>query len=170
VKLIQGNVLEPPDIRPHVVTAMNFSYFGFKTRELLLDYYRKVHRSLRDEGVFLMDIYGGPESQIIQEEETEYDEYSYVWDQDYYDPVTGDYRCFIHFRFPDGSEIRRAFHYDWRLWSLTEVQDLLKEAGFSDVTVYWEGTDEDGDGNGIFRPVKRGDDDAAWISYVLAQK
>ncbi len=170
VTLLRRNVLDPPDYRPHVVTAMNFSYFGFKTRSLLLHYFRKVHESLDPRGMMVMDIYGGPEAQVVQEEETVYDDYSYVWDQDHYDPVTGEYRCFIHFRFPDGSEIPKAFSYNWRLWSLTEVQDLLAEAGFSDVIVYWEGTDEDGDGNGIFRPVRHGDDDAAWVAYIVAKR
>jgi len=169
VTLVEGDVRTPPAAKPHVITAMNFSYFTFKTRPLLLEYFRSVKRTLHKRGMLLIDIYGGPEAQVVQEEETEYETYSYVWDQDYFDPVTGDYRCFIHFRFRDGSEIHKAFRYDWRLWSLTEVQDLLRDAGFSETIVYWEGADEDGEGNGIFRPVKRGEDDAAWISYVVAR-
>ena len=168
VSLVLDDVRSSQDFRPEVVAAMNFSYFTFKERPVLLDYFRRVHRSLRPEGVFFFDIYGGPESQIPQEEETEHDDFSYVWDQDYYDPVTGDYRCFIHVRFPDGSEMRKAYSYDWRLWTLTEVQDLLREAGFSEIRVYWEGTDEDGGGHGVFRPVKRGDDAISWISCVAA--
>lgn len=168
VELIAGDVRTPRDYRPEVVAAMNFSYFVFKKRPLLLEYFRGVHRSLRPEGAFFFDIYGGPESQIPQEEETEHDDFSYVWDQDDYDPVTGGYRCYIHFRFPDGSEMRKAYSYDWRLWSLTEVRDLLDEAGFSETRVYWEGTDKDGDGNGVFRPVTRGDDAISWISYLAA--
>lgn len=169
VALYRRNVLDPPDDeRPHVVTAMNFSYFVFKSRSLLLEYFRKAHESLHHRGMLLLDIYGGPEAMVLQEEETEYEDFSYVWDQDHYDPVTGDYRCYIHFRFPDGTEIHRAFEYDWRLWGLPEVQDLLREAGFRDVSVYWEGTDEEGEGNGIFTPVKTGENDAAWVAYVVA--
>ncbi|MBN1825359.1 MAG: class I SAM-dependent methyltransferase [Candidatus Eisenbacteria bacterium] len=168
VRLILGDVRSRRAFRPEVVAAMNFSYFVFKDRAALLDYYRRVRRSLRPEGMFVFDIYGGPESQIPQEEETDYDDFTYVWDQDHYDPVTGAYRCYIHFRFPDGSRIRKAFAYDWRLWTLTEVQDLLREAGFSETRVYWEGTDEDGDGNGVFRPVKKGDDAISWVAYVTA--
>ncbi|MFH1276880.1 MAG: class I SAM-dependent methyltransferase [Candidatus Eisenbacteria bacterium] len=168
VALHRRNVLDPPpDERPHVVTAMNFSYFAFKSRSVLLEYFREVHRSLHQRGMILLDIYGGPEAMVLQEEETEYEDYSYVWDQDHYDPVTADYRCYIHFRFPDGTEIPRAFQYDWRLWGLPEIQDLLREAGFSKVTVYWEGADEDGEGNGVFKAVKTGENDAAWIAYIV---
>jgi hypothetical protein len=47
---------------------------------------------------------------------------------------------------------------------------LLSEAGFRNPTVYWEGTDEDGDGNGIFTPDERGEADAGWIAYIVAEK
>lgn len=168
VTLVHGDVLEPPDVRPDVVTAMNFSYFVFQSRARLLRYFQTVRESLGKKGMFILDIYGGPEAMVLQEEETEYDTFSYVWDQDFYDPLSAHYRCYIHFRFPDGSEMRRAFSYDWRLWGLAEVRDLLEEAGFSRSTVYWEGTDEDGDGNGVFRPVKKADNDAAWVTYIVA--
>jgi len=103
------------------------------------------------------------------EEETEYDDFTYVWDQASYDPVTGDYHCHIHFRFADGSEMNRAFAYDWRLWSVPEVRELLAEAGFSSSTVYWEGSDEDGEGDGVFKPVEKGEADEAFVSYIVAQ-
>ncbi len=69
----------------------------------------------------------------------------------------------------DGSRIRRAFAYDWRLWILPEVRDLLLEAGFTGVEVYWEGTDgETGEGNNIFTRRERAIDDPAWIAYIVA--
>jgi hypothetical protein len=127
-----------------------------------------VHASLNDEGIFFLDIYGGPQAQEIQEEETDYGDFSYVWDQARFNPITGEVLCHIHFKRPDGWRIRRAFTYDWRLWSIPELTDVLYESGFSDVQVYWEGTDRDGDGNGVFRLSKRGDDSEAFIAYVVA--
>ena len=73
------------------------------------------------------------------------------------------------FRFPDGSKIDRAFSYEWRLWSLPELTELLGEAGFSRSTVWWEGTGEDGEGNGEFSPESRGDADAGWVAYIVAE-
>jgi hypothetical protein len=65
----------------------------------------------------------------------------------------------------------RAFTYTWRLWTLPELREVLKEAGFERVTVYWQGTDEEtGEGNGEFLPVDRGDPDPAWIAYLVAEK
>ncbi|MFH1681913.1 MAG: class I SAM-dependent methyltransferase [Candidatus Eisenbacteria bacterium] len=169
VRLVRGNVLSPPRVRPHVVTAMNFSYFTFKERPVLLSYFRKVRRTLHAKGLFFLDIYGGPEAQVPQIEEIVHPGFSYLWDQDHYNPVTGDYRCFIHFRLPGGTRIRKAFRYDWRLWSLPEAIDLLREAGFKKTWVYWEGTTPDGEGDGIFRPVIRPVNDPAWIAYIVAK-
>jgi hypothetical protein len=76
---------------------------------------------------------------------------------------------FIHFEFPDGSRMRRAFRYEWRLWSLPELRDLLAEAGFSASEVYWEGVDnKTGEGNDIFTHRENADDDPAWVAYLIA--
>ncbi len=87
-----------------------------------------------------------------------------------YRPVTGDLTCHIHFRFPDRSRIDKAFTYDWRLWTLPELRELLDEAGFRTVTVFWEGDDGDGGGNGEFTPDPAGEADAGWIAYLVAEK
>ncbi len=65
--------------------------------------------------------------------------------------------------------MKNAFTYNWRLWSLPEVAELLSEAGFKP-TIYWEGTDKNGDGNGIFEPATKGTADAGWIAYIVAEK
>ena len=91
------------------------------------------------------------------------------WDQAEFDPITHHVRNYIHFEFSDGSRMNRVFHYDWRLWSIPELRDLLKEAGFQKSEVYWEGTDrETGDGNDIFSRRERALDDPAWIAYIAA--
>lgn len=78
--------------------------------------------------------------------------------------------CYIHFAFPDGSRMDRAFSYRWRLWTLPELREMLAAAGFSDIVVYWEGTDEDAnEGNGIFEPAEVGDADPGWVCYIVAQ-
>jgi hypothetical protein len=67
--------------------------------------------------------------------------------------------------------MKRAFTYHWRLYSLPEIQDCLREAGFSNVTVYWEGTNhKTGEGNGVFKPSRRGEACAGWIAYLVAEK
>ena len=48
--------------------------------------------------------------------------------------------------------------------------DHMLDAGFRKATVYWEGEDEDGEGNGEFTPEEKGEADLAWIAYIVAEK
>ncbi len=161
------NVLEP---RADMVAATNFSWWCFKQRSELGAYFKHACACLRDEGMLLLDCYGGPEAQVPQIEEKDVEGFEYRWDQDDFNPITHEMVCKIHFRFPDGSEMEEAFVYDWRLWTLPETCDLLKECGFRKVVVYWEGADEDGEPNGIFLPDRKGDLSPAWVAYILAFK
>lgn len=164
---------EPSRQAPDVRCAQNFSYWIFKTRPEMLNYFRKVHQDLADDGMFVMDLHGGPESIQELEEETEMEDgsFTYVWDQDAINPITGEAKLHIHFRFPDGTEMTDAFTYDWRLWGLPELKEVLIDAGFSQVDCYWEGTDEDGEsGNGEFTISTEGDACLSYVAYLVAQK
>jgi len=129
-----------------------------------------VHSALNADGLFFLDAFGGPEASDVQKEKTKLDGFTYVWDQAAFEPVTSRIVCHIHFKFPDGSRIKRAFTYDWRLWTLPELRELLIEAGFSKVRVYWEGDDGEGGGNGEFKEHATGEPDLAWIAYLVAEK
>ncbi|MEE9343482.1 MAG: class I SAM-dependent methyltransferase, partial [Gammaproteobacteria bacterium] len=172
ITLLQDNVLtvktEPADI----ILAMNFSWQIFMDRETLRQYFEAVKNGLVDDGVFFLDIFGGYEAQKELVEKTKHKDkgFTYVWEQASYDPISGRMLCYIHFHFKDGSKMKRAFIYEWRLWSLPEIQELLTEAGFSNVTVYWQGEDEDGEADGDFQPATRGDADPGWICMVSAEK
>ena len=167
MELIHGDVLATPTEPVDVTVAMNFSYWIFKTREQLRRYYETVRNGLSEDGIFVMDCFGGYEAfQDEYKENRDCGKFTYVWEQDRYDPVSGDYTCHISFRFPDKSRLDRAFTYEWRLWTLPEIQELLQEAGFSKVTVWWQGTDEDGDGDGEFEPFSRDETTLArpWVA------
>ena len=158
---------EPVD----AVLAMNFSYYLFTTRELLRQYFERARAALVDDGVLFLDAFGGYDAHRELEERTEYDDFTYVWDQASFDPIGHHMTCLIHFEFPDGSEMKNAFTYHWRLWTLPEIRELLLEAGFSTATIYWEGTDEEtGEGDGIYSPAETGDADAGWICYIVARR
>ncbi|MHC5072709.1 MAG: class I SAM-dependent methyltransferase, partial [Planctomycetota bacterium] len=171
VTLLQNNVLEVQRPQADMIAAMNFSYSVFKTRKEITAYVKNAYRTLKKGGVLLMDIWGGSETQILQEEERDQDGFSYIWDQDDFDPLTYNITCKIHFGFEDGSRLRNAFVYDWRLWTVPELREVMTEAGFQDIHVLWEGTErKTGEGNGVFRRVKRGEPDEAWIAYVVGSK
>ncbi len=174
VKLLEQDVTEVETRPLDIVLAMNFSYWLLGGRDSLRAYFERVRASLATDGIFFLDAYGGYDSYrvITEERAVEHPElgpFTYIWEQAAYEPVSGRLICHIHFAFPDGSRIDRAFSYDWRLWSLPEIRELLVEAGFSRVQVYWQGWDADGNPDGIFVPVQTGEPDAGWIAYLSAE-
>ena len=169
VHLYCKNVLDKIGTRVDATCALNFSYCIFKERHLLLEYFRAARRSLVNDGGFFIDLCGGLElGAEITERSKKGRGLTYVWDQKPYNPINGHAIRHIHFEFSDGTRIKKAFTYDWRLWSLPELRDVLTEAGFRDVEVYWEGDDGTGAGNGVFRRRHTVEEETAWIAYVVA--
>ena len=170
IELVEGDVRDVAVKDLDVVLAMNFSYWLFQERATLRAYFESVRNSLAPGGIFFLDAYGGYDCIRETKDRHKYDTFTYIWDQAEFDPISHTMRCHIHFRFPDGSRLDRAFSYKWRLWGLPEIKELLEEAGFGPVTIYWQGTDEDtGEGDGVFEPATRGEADAAWIVYIAAE-
>lgn len=169
VSLLEDNVLTVNTDPMDAVLAMNFSYWCFKDRDTLRGYFKRIHEVLKDDGVFFLDCFGGYEAFQLLEESTEHDDFTYTWDQSEYNPINGDYVCHIHFEFPDGSKMKEAFTYEWRLWTMPEIHELLKEAGFAKVQTYCEGDDEDGEGDGNYEATDVADADAGWVNYIVAE-
>ncbi|MDE2091561.1 MAG: class I SAM-dependent methyltransferase [Gammaproteobacteria bacterium] len=170
ITLLQADVLKVRSTAADIVLAFNFSYWVFKERAILKRYFRQVRRGLADDGLFMLDAYGGYDAHRRMRERQDFGRFTYIWEQAEYEPVSGQTTCHIHFSFPDGSRLPRAFSYHWRLWTLPELRELLMEAGFAKVTIYFEGINKrSGEGNGIFTAAARGDADAAWIAYLVAE-
>ena len=170
IMLIEHDIMSLEIDPVDCVLAMNFSYYEFKERDTLLAYFRSVRDSLVDDGLFLLDAYGGSDSFLELDEERDLDGFTYVWDQHYVNPITGAVLNYIHFEFPDGSTIKKAFTYDWRFWTLPEIKDILTDAGFTAVKVFWEGTDDEGGGNGVWSIDDRGEACNGWVAYIAAVK
>lgn len=170
VKLLNENVMNVETDAVDIVGAFNFSYFIFQTRPEMLRYFSRVREALKPDGIFFLDMFGGSEAFDVQKEKTKLDGFTYIWHQAEFEPVTHRMMCHIHFKFPDGSKLKKAFSYEWRLWTMPEIRELLFEAGFRTARVYWEGEDEDGEGNGEFSEHATGEPDPAWIAYIVAEK
>ncbi len=178
VTLVQEDVrtagVEPADI----TCALNFSYCIFKTRDELREYFVSARKGLKDDGILVLDLFGGTECLDELEEESDIDDEpaSYVWDQDKFNPINNHILCHIHFRFDDGSRLKKAFTYDWRLWSIAEITELLDEAGFSKVRVYWERFEESDDdddeleGTGEYYEATDVENQESWMTYIVAEK
>ena len=171
IQLIQANVLDLRQPRVDIIAAFNFSYWVFRQRKELYAYFCQAYHSLKQKGMLVLDAFGGPAAETEQEEERKCEGFTYIWEHASFFPLTREMRCKIHFHFKDGTRMRNAFVYDWRLWTPPEISELLYSAGFRQVHWYMEGTDEkSGEGNGVFRPSKRGENAETWIAYALACK
>eukprot|EP00656_Telonema_subtile_P016637 TRINITY_DN18806_c0_g1_i4.p1 TRINITY_DN18806_c0_g1~~TRINITY_DN18806_c0_g1_i4.p1 ORF type:complete len:255 (-),score=41.62 TRINITY_DN18806_c0_g1_i4:80-844(-) len=144
-----------------VIIANNFSYFVFKEQHELAAYFRTVAQGLNPDGLFSLDLYGGEGAMQVQLEDMGQTEFrrldsgrlmqcTATWEQASYDPKTADTVCHIHWNFPDGSELKRVFTYDWRLWTLPQVLHTLAEAGFGHTAVHFEKHDDEGEMTGEF--------------------
>lgn len=168
--LTEGDVLTVDLPKVDVTVAVNFSYFLFKKRELLKAYFARVFNSLNDKGLFIIDCFGGGQCQDEIEDNIQHKGFTYYWDQTGFDPVTNEAVFHIHFRIGRGQKIERVFTYDWRLWTIPELREILLEAGFKKTHVYWEGTNKQGGGNGEFTRTEKGEACLSWIAYIVSEK
>lgn len=170
--LLNRNVLTPgPKARGvDAVLAMNFSYWIFKQRDQLLAYFKGVRESLKADGLFFLDSFGGYETFQVITEKRRCKGFKYVWEQASFNPIDNSAMCKIHFEFKRGPRMEEAFTYSWRVWTTPEICDVLRDAGFRNPTVYWEGDDGKGGGNGVFRAQKVGEDCASFVAYIVAEK
>jgi SAM-dependent methyltransferase len=164
VKLKKRDVLLGTRQQFDVIVAFNFSYWVFKKRSVLKNYLSKVRRSLKPGGALMLDLHSGPDSQFQLEEAFEYEGFDYVWEQETFNPYDNHAVCHIHFKLPNGDELNRAFTYDWRVWSLPEVRDLLEEVGYQRVDEWWDGSDDDT----VVRLKPDDENFMSWLAYLVA--
>jgi len=170
IELIHADLLDLEENPPaDIVCAMNFSFNILDTREKLLRYFSGARRSVEDGGLFILEMFGGTEAIVAGIEDREKEGFTYRWEQEWFNPITNTARCHIGFLFPDGSRMERAFTYDWRLWSLPEVTDALRDSGFSSFRIFWDEVDDDGVGTGEYRETTEEENQETWLVYIVAK-
>ncbi len=169
LSILKRDVLLTTQAKVDLVVACNFSFFIFKERKILLQYFSSCLKSLRNQGVLILEMAGGPgmitstrEQKTVKDQE----KFVYIWDQKSFDPITHDAKYSIHFKLANGTQLKNAFNYHWRLWTIPEVRDLLEEAGFKRSIVYWEST-LNGEGTGEYVSMEQGDNAYSWIAYIV---
>lgn len=167
---INGNVLTAKAPKVDVCFAFNFSYFIFKKRSDLLKYFKAAYKSLDDKGVFFIDLFGGPDSQTITTDIIDHKDFQYFWDCQKFNPIDNSCRFAIHFKRVGEKKRENVFIYEWRLWGMQELRDILEEAGFKKTYAYWEGEDGEGGGDGNFTRTEDAENCSAWVTYIAALK
>ncbi len=177
--LIHADVLEVTAPRVDIVCALNFSAFIYHTRPSLLRYLRHARRCLDRRGLFVLDTFGGPGAirpgvqtrRVTPPADEATPPFTYRWEQRAFDHATARIDCRIHFDLPGRPmhRVRDAFRYDWRLWTLPELRELVGEAGFDRVDVWCDGFDPArGTSDGLYRPVGSLPAREDWVAYVVA--
>ena len=119
--------------------------------------------------MYIIDVFGGSQCADEVLDRTKHKGYTYYWDQKNFDPNSGYADFAIHFRI--GNKLYKdVFTYDWRVWTIPELREIMKEVGFKDSVIYWEGTARNGTGNGKFTRVTEGEACLSWISYIARIK
>eukprot|EP00741_Cyanophora_paradoxa_P003943 tig00000741_g3835.t1 len=151
-----------------LLCAFNYSACLFKTRAALLGYLKAARSGLAEGGVFFLDLYGGIEGYKKTQYSKKFDTFTYVWETSRFDAITHEAAMAIHFKFPDGSRIKNAFTYGWRVWSLPELRDALLDVGFSDVRVWFAEIDPAGEREAEYAERRAADQSDMWNAYVVA--
>jgi hypothetical protein len=174
VRLVRGNVLGGARLpKADVTLAYNFSFWVFKTRPALLEYFRAAPRGLVRDGLLLVAMYGGTNAiQALRESRRiptkqgpdgrPVPAFRPVWRQEKLNPITHDLRCSIDFEIPGRQPMRRAFAYDWRMWTLPEVRELLAEAGFRESRVHVAGK-----ADGVYHRRLSFENQEGWLALVV---
>ena len=169
VTTLERDVLIPYSKKSDIICACNFSYFAFQERATLLKYFKACRRSLNRDGLLVVDTFGGSQHHEPSLDVKRLPGLTYYFEQEDFDPINNRTRFSLHFQ-PKGARTRkRAFTYDWRMWSIPEIRDVMLDAGFKDVEVYWEGTARNGRGSGQFYRKSRGESCQVWLAYVVAK-
>ena len=166
--ILKKNVLNPSLPRADIISVSNFSYYVFKERKKLLGYFKKARKQLKKSGLFIVDAFGGSDMEDPHEEIVKEEGFTYYWDQENFNSVTNQATFYIHFKRKGERKRMKQFVYDWRMWSLPELRDILEDAGFSKIHIYWEMSDKKGDGTGVFRRQNFGEPCDSWVAYLVA--
>jgi SAM-dependent methyltransferase len=176
VAFLRQDVLVPTREKFDVISAHNFSFYVFHERKDLLRYARSALRSLKKEGSFFLEMAGGPgfvekgSAPVVFAPIEGYGKAGYVWEQRNHDPLRAIGEYAIHFRQKNGKWLRDAFVYDWRLWEIREVREVLREAGFRKTAVLWQTDRELKNGTLEYKISEKGDFCEVWLAYVVAVK
>ncbi len=200
--LIEADVVEVASPRVDIICALNFSSFIYHDRPQMRNYLRHARRALRRDGILVLDVFGGPDAmrpglrwrRVEPAAGSGLAPFACCWEQRRYDAVTGRIDCRVHFSgIADEAERagsaafttrRSAFRYDWRLWTLAELNELMQEAGFASAAIWTAPLAPEPDrssggagtspahclARGSFSPVTKFPNREGWLAYIVGLK
>jgi len=179
VTLVRADVRKAQRPAVDAACALNFSWWVFHRRADLLAYLRAARAGLSPGGVLVLNAFGGTRGERPLRERTRkraangpdgepVPAFTYVWEQAKVDALARRLLAYIHFEFADAPPLKRAFTYDWRMWTLPELREAALEAGFRGFEVWSEGWDaRRRTHTGVLHRRARLDNDDCWIAYAV---
>lgn len=157
LQFVEADVMSvaPPMVpAADIISVLNFSILYLRESAQLQAYLRHAWHCLASPGLLVLNLFGGagalkphtdrhivtPQPRLASE--AAIPPFEYLWEQRHVDERSRQLDCRIHFRIPNPAghggavELRDAFRYDWRLWSVAELVAGLRDAGFEDVQVW----------------------------------
>jgi hypothetical protein len=192
IGFIRGDVrvVGPPEVpRADIVSALNFSILYQHDPADLRSYLKHSVDRLAPAGIMVLNLFGGaaavqpgitrhwitPTPRLSAEPPVP--AFEYQWEVRSFDVAAHRLDARIHFAVSDPStpgrtlDLRDAFTYDWRVWSVEELVDACADAGFSNVEVWRHTYDATKGASGIFLgridPASLATVDR-WTAYVVA--
>jgi len=183
-------VVGPPEVaHADIISVLNYSILYQREPEELRSYLRHALRGLASGGILVLNLFGGAAAvasgttrhQVTPKprlpSEPAIPAFDYLWEVRSYDRASERLDCRIHFVVPNPTtperphELRDAFKYDWRLWSIHEVVEACAQAGFSDVQVWRHTYDPSKGAAGVFLGHVEPDSLLTlqnWTAYIVA--
>jgi SAM-dependent methyltransferase len=178
--LVHGDVRHARVPPADLVCALNFSYWVFHERRDLVAYFRGARRGLRRGGLLVLNAFGGSEAMGTLTERRRIGAsrsvtgdpvpaFTYEWEHARFNPLDHRLLCHIHFHLRGGTVMRRAFTYDWRMWTVPEIRDALEDAGFRSCDVYVEGWNERlNRPDEVYRLRRNFENQEGWLAMIVA--
>jgi SAM-dependent methyltransferase len=172
-----------------IIAVLNYSVFYLHEPAELLAYLRHALSVLAPDGILVLNLCGGPDAErqgITRRHvapnprlstEARIPHFEYQWEVRRFDRRTRRLDGRIHFSVPHPDdpartrELRGAFRYDWRMWSVPELMEACREAGFTGVQVWRHTYDASKGDAGVFLGSVEPDslpETGKWIAYIVA--
>lgn len=135
LRLVRGDARALSGACFDLIAALNFSWALFDD-DALAEYLAHARACLEDDGLLILERFGGPAFAEPRRDAHRHDGFTYVWEQRGASGGWLDAR--IHFELDGGRVLRDAFRYRFKLRSFEEERRLLHDAGFDRIRYFAE--------------------------------
>ncbi|KAJ1921539.1 hypothetical protein H4219_000576 [Mycoemilia scoparia] len=149
---IGGGKFEVPPV--DIIASLNYSMGFYHKRADLIRYLKHSYNNLEDFGILVCDIFGGMDSYSSNNVTIrEFSDFRYKFEQKNFDLATNTAQLSISYRMADGTHLKDAFAYTFRVYTPFELKEAMLESGFKAVSIWMpvekkDDSEDESSGNG----------------------